>query len=1775
MKVSALREGAAMASPPARDAAAEELGPAGAEPGDLRAKPPVKPKPRALPTKPALPAKPTLLVPVGPRPPRGPLAELPSARKMNMLAGPQPYGGSKRPLPFAPRPAELPAGGEATQDPEKEEVGREDPTPPAPPAPPPTPPAWCSVSGGVRKAPAPFRPAAERCAAATVEEILARMEQPRRELPASPERIWGSRLTFNHDGSSRYGPRTCRVAMGPGEENTTLPRPWSQEGPAERREEQSRTLEDSTPSSDQAVNGDLASPASSEPPADSSAGGSSCEHLVPADLWQAAAVASAAACRWGPEAPAVEEAELGAPPAPAVQRPLPAPHGLPAFGGTWGPRGHSRGGEQLLRALGPEALPPGPPKHTFVREQDLEGDPLEELQWVPQHWVSPGPGQASEPSGCSSPGLPADVPGPAPSWPQQSCPHPPQLPDAKSPASDPTTLMSAHAALPDEDFGHPPSPGLPSEAVLGTPGPSSPASRKASECHSPEQLLAASTRPLAPGGESPDIAGALPPQEEAAAAGGDGQRATSLTQRRSTEGVLQPPSQERLAGSPAGLPRAQGGQAAQDRSFVECPCSLPQSCEWPVPARPPGLGVCRLDSPPPSPVPEASGAVEAAEVRRWAVASREEAAPPLSLPRESCPLRPQAPEALSPASDPESPQGQADPAGPVSWMRGAGPGGSPAAWDHGEGLPEPLPPALAPALLPAEEWCEDRREPAAGQACPLAEARRETALPVREAAQSQQQPASPGQPCVLFAGGPVPGQALPGEEKAVALVQAEATQAKVEAREPCGLSPEPTGPGSSSRWLDDLLASPPPSAGSARRGAGSESPGACPEGLLGWARKDLRSEFGIAADPPPSSLEPSSWSHSTSQEYGLGDKSPQGDQGLGDRDWTSTYRPGTREGCGGKWAASCGLGQDSTEVSHNQDPCEGSTSEGPIAPAWMLATPQEADAQQWALQHRDPPGTFSSRDAELQDQEFGKRDSLGACGRRDTGLEDWELGMRDALGSYPRQAVADEQACSFGRKDHVGGYSSQEAEEQDREFEKRETSRGPRSASRAVQQDPEFRTSAWVRDLGGDSDHGACDRGSSMSGLSSSFGLEEAQQWDEGSEKTAQSGEAGQPGERNSGGLLSPSLPSLQEDTPGQRDRGSWQGSDASPETQGPPRRLQVEAQGAGDAALEDGDEGLPGWAGELSLGVAPQPGLPFSPGCQGWAGDLCIQEVTERSSQFGVIGDDRVSGASPSLGGHVAEGRGVPTQGSMPVDWGDQLGLRNLDVSRCIDSGDPSEARAGIVGQVGWSGDLGGRDQDLAGPLDTGGSVEPRGVGVGQKDGWICDMGLRSMDLGGGRDRARESGVGQSDWSSAEASEFLKSRECEARQPEWTPDLGLREMAPGSSCSPQEPRELGVGQVAWGGDLGLRNLEVPGGLEAAAPRGCGVGQVDQAQAPPEASAGARVHGVGEVRPGSERSGQSARSWSLGLEARELGVGETSRPDTLDEDGFSTSCEIHPKAPPEDPKMETGDGSSPGQSLTRSPPSGSQGLPEKLLAAHDSREVATRASWEEEGGTAGTSPRLPSVEPLPARRPQPDGEASRTEEVDGTWGLAGAGRRAEELAATQDFSFIEDTEVLDSAMYRSRASLGRKRGHRAPAIRPGGTLGLAEGACSDAHLFQDSTEPRASRAPSSDEEVTEGPQSRRTRMSLSTKALKVNLFPGLSPSALKAKLRSRNRSAEEVEPADGKAGPKEAAVQRSTSCKVPGLGKPLALPPKPEKSSGSEGSSPSWLQALKMKKKKV
>ncbi|NXM31277.1 TB182 protein, partial [Oxyruncus cristatus] len=180
----------------------------------------------------------------------------------------------------------------------------------------------------------------------------------------------------------------------------------------------------------------------------------------------------------------------------------------------------------------------------------------------------------------------------------------------------------------------------------------------------------------------------------------------------------------------------------------------------------------------------------------------------------------------------------------------------------------------------------------------------------------------------------------------------------------------------------------------------------------------------------------------------------------------------------------------------------------------------------------------------------------------------------------------------------------------------------------------------------------------------------------------------------------------------------------------------------------------------------------------------------------------------------------------------------------------------------------------------------------------------------------------------------------------------------------------------------------------------------------------------------------------------------------------------------------------------------------------------------------------------------PDGEHSPG------WGeqrlCLGAPQPEGPLEQGQEFPFLEDTELLDSSVFRSKASLGRKRRHRAPALRPAAPEG-------DGWIFCDSTEPRPAPPASSDEEAAEEPRSRRVRGSPSGRGVKVPLFPGLSASAIKAKLRGRNRSAEEgTSSGDSKGTPsKDPHVQRSKSCKIPGVsGKPPALPPKPEKSSG-------------------
>ncbi|KAI4581178.1 hypothetical protein MJG53_010720 [Ovis ammon polii x Ovis aries] len=1775
-----------MASPAPRQPD-EELVSAGSEPGDPRAKPPVKPKPRALPGKPALPAKPSLLVPIGPRPPRGPLAELPSARKMNMLAGPQPYGGNKRPLPFAPRPAaEALAGGEGTREPGKEEPGKEE-TPPL------TPPARCAAPGGVRKAPLPFRPAPERFAAPTVEEILAKMDQPRKEGPASPDRLWGSRLTFNHDGSSRYGPRSYGMAPGPRDDAGTLSKEWSQEGsagsPADCPEEPSETPEQRKCPSDLAFNGDLAQPAISEPVTDV---------LKP----------------WVPPGPGLTLENGGTPglglPTEALGSGPKSPHLDSLEGGS--PLYPHRPEAQSPAAPGPPSLPPetlgspaaGLPKEGSHHLPASPGVPAVAAPEAPR----PGSPMVRELTGHSSP---EQSPATAP----QPLTEAGELPDL------PRTFASGDGAAPGSEDR--PAGGLAqrrfSEGVLRPPGPGreqlggslvtlpqaqggpsaldhplgSGTESSWSLSHSFEWTFP--TRPTGLGVWRLDSPPPSPITEAAEAAeaaeAGDGavsaceeaENWAASTREEAGGGAAEArdgatSTQEEPGGGAASTREEAGGGAAFTRE---------DPGDWAV-------STCEEAG---------GGAAEAVEARDGAVSTQEEAGGGATSICE---------EARDwPASTREEGVSQPGPGSPLaaegpgrSASRGPGedPGSSQSPVGGGEDHSLESSPTAGdppgPALLQVEIHGEREPPPPA----------QEAALRVLEPVLGQEQPVPPDQPCVLFVDAPKPGQALSVEEDPLALALAETTRPRTAVQDPRRASPEPTGPESSSQWLDDLLASPPPTA---RRGAPSElkgapTPSACSEGLLGWAQKDLRSEFGIAGGPHPGGLRPSTWSQDASRDYGLGVASPRGDPGLGERDWAGECGHGVGDGGPGEWPGRCAL--DREEGDREEGEVGGQDAGGAGAPAVLGAqdrvigkpsAPQshEVELQHWEFGKRDSRGTYSSRDAELQDQEFGKRDSRGTYSSRDAELQDQEFRKRDSLGTYSgRDAELQDQ--EFGKRDSLGTYSGRDASLQDWDFGKRDalgayTSReeerqGPESGQKDLlgryggsqdsgQQGPgfgrsDFGRSAWVPDYSG-----SLPRDFGARALSAGFSLEEAQRQDTEFEKKtpgrvspgAAGRDAGWPETAEAGGVFPTSGPQPQDGAPGQRDPGGWQGGATSREVGG------LQAGGTRSPGEADREGAERGWAGDFGLGVGAQPEAAFGPGRRGWGGSFC-GEAAERSPQFGIIGDDRVGGAGLSPCGQLGGGPFLPPEGA--VDWTDQLGLRNLEVSSCVRAGGSGEVREDGVGQTGWAEHVGVTDAGLVHRPQSGGAEAPGRLGVGDQD-WASED--------GGPSQAREGGVGQTDWSGTEAGEFLKSRERGVGQADWTPE--------------QRDRELRPGGVDWGNSLGLRHLEVPCELDSESsqgPRGRGLDQVDWAQDSElrnvELPAEAPECGLGDLSQSPEPSVGNDDLSASGLEARgpsearELGVGEMSRPDAEDGDPFLPPVVICPEEDGYGLQESPAFGPSPGDYLARSPPRGSQGQPGERLAAHSPEALALqelaspgpRTLSEEEGAAAGADrvePREPGRDPLPSWRLQPDGEASWTDAVDSTQDAAGA-RQGEQTpqglpasTPSQDFSFIEDTEILDSAMYRSRANLGRKRGHRAPAIRPGGTLGLSEAAASDARLFQDSTEPRASQAPSSDEEVVEEPQNRRTRV---TKGLKVSLFPGLSPSALKAKLRSRNRSADEGEPSEGKAGQKE-LMQRSKSCKGPGLGKPHALPPKPDKSSGSEGSSPNWLQALKLKKKKV
>ncbi|XP_067163492.1 uncharacterized protein KIAA1671 homolog [Apteryx mantelli] len=172
---------------------------------------------------------------------------------------------------------------------------------------------------------------------------------------------------------------------------------------------------------------------------------------------------------------------------------------------------------------------------------------------------------------------------------------------------------------------------------------------------------------------------------------------------------------------------------------------------------------------------------------------------------------------------------------------------------------------------------------------------------------------------------------------------------------------------------------------------------------------------------------------------------------------------------------------------------------------------------------------------------------------------------------------------------------------------------------------------------------------------------------------------------------------------------------------------------------------------------------------------------------------------------------------------------------------------------------------------------------------------------------------------------------------------------------------------------------------------------------------------------------------------------------------------------------------------------------------------------------------------------------------------------------TTDFSFIDQTTILDSSALKTRAQLSKKRRHRAPIShslrRSRGTEFENRFSLEDpdsSWMFKDSTEEKKTMQ---QEDSDEEEKIHRTGKSSSVQAQRLPVFPGMDHSVLKAQLRKRQESETpgEISSAQLFKSPKP-QLQHG----VPGS---RLLPSSVEKEDRSEEKSPQWLKELKSKKR--
>ncbi|KAM9371729.1 uncharacterized protein KIAA1671 homolog [Phaethornis superciliosus] len=171
-----------------------------------------------------------------------------------------------------------------------------------------------------------------------------------------------------------------------------------------------------------------------------------------------------------------------------------------------------------------------------------------------------------------------------------------------------------------------------------------------------------------------------------------------------------------------------------------------------------------------------------------------------------------------------------------------------------------------------------------------------------------------------------------------------------------------------------------------------------------------------------------------------------------------------------------------------------------------------------------------------------------------------------------------------------------------------------------------------------------------------------------------------------------------------------------------------------------------------------------------------------------------------------------------------------------------------------------------------------------------------------------------------------------------------------------------------------------------------------------------------------------------------------------------------------------------------------------------------------------------------------------------------------------DFSFIDQTTVLDSSALKNRVQLSKKRRRRAPgatSLRRSRGLefenrfSLTEEP-DNTWMFKDSTEEKKTMQ---QEDSDEEEKRQHTARSPAVQAQRLPVFPGMDHSVLKAQLRRRqeSESAGDGSSAQQFKSPKPALQLGPAGGRV--------LPSSVEKEERSEEKSPQWLKELKSKKR--